>query len=701
MNMHRNKQQATGRRTVPAMKRHPLSAVIIGTLALFAAGTGLAQETETAAPTAEQSEAVTLDEVIVTANKRSENIRKVASAITVIGGDQLENTHATQLSDYADYIPGFQVTSNGSPGKTQVSMRGIAPLSSGSTVGTYIDETPVGSSGIYQAATILALDLLPYDIDRVEVLRGPQGTLYGAGSMGGLLKYVTREPDLQETEFRVGGGISNVEGGDGIGHNVRFGANLPMIENRLGMRLSYARNDLPGYIDNSVDGREDINNATQTSARAAVLWRGDSMDAQFTVLRQTIESDNNATMALDPVTGEPLTGDLENQVFVDSPFTKQINYYAATFDWDLGWADFTSATGYSDTTTANSTDSTIAYGEVANLLLGLPEPGSSYFLNELALTKFTWEFRLTSKAGGTFEWMLGGFYSNEDGDNSQLVTLNQLDGSPLPPPYDSIAGTLAYLELPTSFEEIAVFANGTWAFTDRFKIGAGVRYSENRQDFSQNVTEGILLPIQNSPNSSKEDVFTWSLTPQFQFNDDMLLYGKVATGYQPGGPNVLLPGIPPQVDSSMLTSYEIGLKSQFADGRLILDLAAFRIDWEDIQVITSFAGNNGLVNGGEATSQGLELATQFRATENLTLGFNGAYTDADVAEDFPTVYIPSGPYIVELNTGLGGDKLPYVPELQWSATWTTPSWSATGKATSVAVSDGWTTAWRARPSARW
>ena len=668
MNMRHSKLQATGRRTVPAMKRHPLSAVIIGTLALFSAGTGLAQETDAAAATTDKSEAVTLDEVIVTANKRSENIRKVASAITVVGGDQLENIHATQLSDFADYVPGLQVTTDGTPGRTQVSMRGIAPLSSGSTVGTYIDETPVGSSGIYQAATILALDLLPYDIDRVEALRGPQGTLYGAGSIGGLLKYVTREPDLQNTEFRIGGGVSDVEGAGSLGHNVRFGANLPMLEDRLGMRLSYARNDLPGYIDNSVDGREDINDATQTSARAAVLWRGDSVDAQFTVLRQTIDSQNDATMALDPTTGEPLTGDLENMVFVDAPFTKEIDYFAATIDWDLGWADFTSATGYSETDTANTIDATIAYGEVATLILGLPEPGSSYFLNELALSKFTQEFRLTSKAGGTFEWMLGGFYSNEDGDNSQFIALNQLDGSPLPPPYDSVAGTLAYLELPTSFEEVAVFGNGTWAFTDRFKIGAGVRYSENRQDFSQNVTEGILLPIANSPNSSKEDVFTWSLTPQFQFNDDVLLYGKVATGYQPGGPNVLLPGIPPQVDSSMLISYEIGLKSQFLDQRLIFDLAAFRIDWDDIQVITSFAGNNGLINGGEATSQGLELATQFRATDGLTLGFNAAYTDADVAEDFPTVYIPSGPYIVELNTGLAGDKLPYVPELQWSAT---------------------------------
>ncbi len=644
-------------------RRTPLATMIVAALALAPAGMAFAQTAPQPAGTA-----VELDEVIVTANKRTQNIRDVASGISVIGGERLEDFGSTQLSDYATYIPGLQVQTNGAPGRTTASMRGIAPLSSGSTVGTYIDETPVGSSGIYQAATILALDLLPYDIERVEVLRGPQGTLYGAGSMGGLLKYVTRAPDLETTEFRIGGGLSSVEGGDDFGSNFRIGGNVPLSEGRIGLRVSYAQNNLPGYIDNALNGDDDINDAKQTSARAAILWRGDDASFQFTALRQTVDSDNNAVVALDPVDGDPIHGDLETQLFVDEPFEKDIDYFSATLEWDLGWGDFTSATGYSDTSTFIRSDATVPYGEVANLLLGLPEPGSSYFDNGLDLQKFTQEFRLASKEGGTFEWLVGGFYSHEEGDNYQFVALNQLDGSPLPSPYDEIAGTLAYLEIPTEYTETAVFANGDWHITDMFTLGAGVRYAENRQDFSQNVTEGILLPIQNAPNSSKEDVFTWSLTPQLDLSDDTLLYAKVATGYQPGGPNVLLPGIPPQVDSSMLTSYEIGLKTSFADDRVLLDLAAFRIDWEDIQVITSFAGNNGLVNGGEATSEGFEASMQFRATDALTLGVNAAYTDASVAEDFPTVYIPSPPYIVELNTGLAGDRLPYVPEWQWSAT---------------------------------
>lgn len=666
------KTKATGQQEMHAgrdLRRTPLATMILAALMVAAGSPALAQQ---AAPedadAAPASTPVELDEVVVTANKRIENVRDVASAISVLDGSFLESAGATQLTDFASYVPGLQVQSNGSPGRTTVSMRGIAPLSSGATIGTYIDETPVGSSGLYQAATILSLDMLPYDIDRVELLRGPQGTLYGAGAIGGLLKYVTRAPDLETTEFRVGGGFSTVEGGDDLGNTFRVGANLPLSEGRLGLRMSYARNELPGYIDNAFNGREDIDGGEQTSARVALLWAGEASSLQLTALRQTIDTDNSTEVALDPATGDRLFGDLRTRQVVDTPFAKDIDYFSATYDLDMGWAAFTSATGYSDVTTFTRSDATLTFGEVANLLLGLPEPGSANFDNGLDLKKFTQEFRLTSMGDGPLRWQVGAFYSDEEGDNYQEILLNQLDGSPLPAPFDGIAGTLAYLELPTEYREVAFFANADYAFNDVFTLGAGVRYAENRQEFSQNVTEGILLPLQESPNSSKEDVFTWSLTPQFSLGEDSLLYAKIATGYQPGGPNVLLPGIPPQVDSSMLTSYELGLKTQFADGAVLLDMAVFRIDWEDIQVITSFAGNNGLINGGEATSQGLEFSAQFRPSANLQLGFNAAYTDADVAADFPTVFIPSDPYIVELNTGLAGDRLPYVPKLQWSAT---------------------------------
>ncbi|TWI02674.1 outer membrane receptor protein involved in Fe transport [Luteimonas cucumeris] len=655
--------------SVQRLRPMPLVAAIAGILWFAAPPVALAQQAQADSEAADKpaNRVTTLGGVVVTADKREENINRVASSISVVAGEQLEKINATQLSDYADYIPGFQVVSLGSPGKTAVSMRGIAPLSSGSTIGTYIDETPVGSSGLYQRATQLTLDLLPYDIQRVEVLRGPQGTLYGAGSMGGLLKYVTREPDLDETEFRIGAGLSSVADGE-TGNTVRFGANLPITKDRLGLRLSYTRNEIPGYIDNAVNGEEDINDGVQTSARAALLWQGDDVSLKLSAMRQTADTDNNAYVALDPVTGRELDRDLSNRIWNDELYSRDIDYYAATVDWDLGWADFTSATGYSDTSAFIRQDTTVEYGQFTNLGLGLPDPGSSFFDNMLSLKKTTQEFRLTSKSGSPFEWLVGAFYTKEEGDNSQFIALRQLDGSALPAPFDAIAGTLAYLTLPTDYKETAVFANVSYHFTDKFKLGAGVRYAENDQNFSQNVTEGLLLPIETTSNTSSENVFNWSLSPQFQLTEDTLLYGKIATGYQPGGPNVVLPGIPPSVDSSTLTSYELGMKALFAGNRLQLDVAAYRIDWQDIQIITFFNGNSGLANGGKARSQGLEFSLLFNATSNLQLGFNGNYTDATLSEDLPPLFIPSGPVTVQLNNGLEGDVLPYIPKTSWSAT---------------------------------
>ncbi|MCD9028005.1 TonB-dependent receptor [Luteimonas sp. BDR2-5] len=646
--------------------RSPLSLAIASTLACAAAPV-LAQDATGVDTQPPADAAVTLDSVVVTANKRVENIREVGASISVIGERQLENMGASSLSDYAALIPGMQVQNSGSPGLTAVSLRGISALSPGATVATYIDEVPVGSSGIYQGASTLMLDLLPYDISRVEVLRGPQGTLYGAGAIGGLLKYVTRAPDLFHDEFRVGFGLRSVSDG-GQDWNGRIGVSVPLQEDRLGLRMSFARNGLPGYTDNAVDGRKDINGGEQVGGRAALSWEGDTVDLDLSVLHQRISADDRAVVALEPGTYAPLAGDLEGRTWQRQPFSKELTLTSLSVTWDLGWADFVSATGWSETTTLDQIDATVQFGEVADLLLGFPEPGSANVRYSFDLDKVTQEFRFSSRTGGRFEWMAGVFYTKEDALQSQFAWLGQRDGSPLPAPYDAMFGTLALIDLPSTYEEVAVFANASWRVGERFKIDAGVRQARNDQWFSQNVSAGILAPVGEDPGKSREDVFTWSLSPQFKLAEDTMLYARVATGYQPGGPNVALPGMPPSVDSSMLTSYELGLKSQFADRRVQLDVSAFRIDWDDIQVAASFNGIGGLVNGGEATSEGLELASRFRATDALVLGVNAAYTKARVKSDFAPSIIPQGDFDVVLNTGLAGDRMPYVPKLSWAAT---------------------------------
>jgi outer membrane receptor protein involved in Fe transport len=264
--------------------------------------------------------------------------------------------------------------------------------------------------------------------------------------------------------------------------------------------------------------------------------------------------------------------------------------------------------------------------------------------------------------------MAGVFYTKEDATQSQVAKLYQLDGSPLPTPYDALAGTLAVISIPSTYKEGAFFANGSYKFNDVFKIDAGVRYAENDQDFSQIVSEGVLAPLGEVHNSSSEDVFTWSVSPQLKLTEDAMLYARVATGYQPGGPNVLVQGLPSQVDSSTLTNYELGLKSQLFDDRVTFDLTGFYIAWDDIQVASVVNGISGLVNAGKASSSGVELSTLFHATDNLDLGLNAAYTNAQLDEDYPVVSVPQGPMLVQITSGLKGDSLPYVPEWSWSGT---------------------------------
>lgn len=615
-----------------------------------------------------------VERIIVTANKIEENIQDVPSSISVITDVQIDNLHATQLTDYAAYVPGLQVVGGGTPGRTSITLRGIAPIGAGAQVGTYIDETPTGSSGFFQGAAGFALDLLPYDIERVEVLRGPQGTLYGAGSMGGLLKYVTRNPDLENREFRVGGGVSGVEGGGDPGWDVSFGANLPLVKDRLALRVSYARNALPGFIDNVVNGKTDINTGTQESSRAALLWQiNNDVSLELVFMRQSIDSDNFGQVALDPVTLRPLYGDLKNSVFVDEAFTNDINLYTATLKANLGWADLTVATGYSDLSTFLRGDNTIGFGDLPTLF-GLPSGLVKGDLN-LRLKKFSQEIRLTSKQTGPLEWQLGVFYTKEDGENKQVTNITQLDGTAYPPlpspplPFTNL-DPLTDAALPSDYEEVALFGHAAYKITERLKLGAGLRYAYNDQNFTQVINPsslsalGFFVTPGRTPGSSNESVVTWSVSPQFELAKDVMLYGQVATGYQPGGPNIAFPGVPPTVDASTLISYEVGLKSEFADHKILLNLAAFRIDWKDIQVGTSVNTGIGVVtvltNAGEATSQGVELSAAFFPIKGLQFGLNGAYTDATLSNDLPTAGT--------VTPGLSGDGLPYVPEFSGSAT---------------------------------
>jgi iron complex outermembrane recepter protein len=603
-----------------------------------------ASATPTAPPALGTAEA---ERVVVTAEKREQNIQEVPASISVINDVELDNLHATQLTDYAPYIPGFQVNSLGSPGQTIISLRGIADITSGASVATYIDETPMGASGIYQRADVNELDLLPYDIRRVEILRGPQGTLYGANSIGGLIKYVTLDPSLTAEEFHIGGGISGVEHGDQPGWDAHIGGTVPLVSGTVGLRLGYGRNDGAGFIDNVVNGEHGINDYNQQAALVGLLWQpNENIRFRFTALGQRIESDNNGNVALDPKTLDPLFGDLTNQIFVNEPYTKNVGLVAGTLNLNFGWADLTSATAYSNTRTDQRFDVTLAI-----LDLVFPNPGISGEDINLNLDKFTQELRLTSKQGGRFLWQLGGFYTYEHGHQDQFVFLTQPNGQPfvgLPHLFNAL--------LPSTYKEWAGFANASFDFTDRFNLGAGIRFSRNEQSFEQIIAGLFNGGKTDRPGHSDENVFDYMVSPKFRLGKDQLLYARIATGYQPGGPNIAVPGVPPSVKSSTVTSYEGGLKSEFFDHRLLFDIAGYHISWSDIQVSKVVNNIGALVNAGKAETNGVELTTGFEPIKNLRFGINGAYTDATLSSNAPSL------------GGRAGDRLPNVPVFSASGT---------------------------------
>ena len=593
-----------------------------------------------------------LMEVVVTAQKRREKESNVPASISVIEAQRLEDQHVTQLTDLQGELPSMHITSSGTTGQTTVALRGIPTLGPGAVVGTYIDDTPVGSSNNFNDASIYVLDLLPYDITQIELLRGPQGTLYGAGTMGGLLKYVTVDPELNKFNGRIGGGMSSITGGAGAGSDEHITFNAPLILNQLAIRASFSNNQMPGWINNSLTGQDGINRGRQQSERVAMLWKpDDDLSLKLALLRQTIDAQDNALVPLTPVSLSPLQGANVTAKPLAEPFRKVVDFYSAALNWDLHWADFVSATSVSHIDTHQTADETPVYGSAFPLFGNFPTGISEVRLG-LGLEKVTQEFRLTSKQNGNLEWLAGAFYTNETGANNQIATAQTTTGAP-------IVGLdpLFSAALPSTYRELAFFADLTCKFTDRFDITAGMREAKNYQEFSQIINGGSLVALGTTAGSSSETVPTYLFSPRFHLSDESMLYARIATGYRPGGPNVALPGVPPSVQSDRLISDEFGMKSVFFERRVSVDFSAYQIDWKNIQVHAATpSGVSYLANGATAQSQGVELTTAIRPVDNWWLGLSASYTDARLTADAPAI------------SGKNGDVLGGIPH--WIASLT-------------------------------
>jgi iron complex outermembrane receptor protein len=613
-------------------------------------GSAIAQQ---GAP-AKAAGAGTLEEIVVTANKRVEKAQDVAASVSVQSGELLLDRRQEQLSDYAAYVPGLNVGNLGKAGLASVNLRGVASVSDAASVGAYLDEVPLGSSSRYGSPANQILDLLPYDLDRLEVLRGPQGTLYGAGSMGGLIKYVLKNPSLTKSDGQVGADLGTIDGGGSASYSARATANMLLVQDVLGLRVSLYDKFTPGFVDNAFNGQKAVNAQRQQGGRAALLWQPNSeWSVKLGAVVYRNAADDGGTVSYTGFHITPTTdgssigtisnpvGDLKQTHAFPQAFRENLGVYTGTINWKPGSVEVTSATGYSDQRTSTTVDDTTAIAGVSFL----PVPPGSLLsgASDIRVAKFTEELRVASPQGQSIEWLVGAFYTDE------RVSLN---GGPLNlylPNYTLLGPLLPGQKQDSTYKEYAFFGDATWRISDKFDVSAGLRYANNKQ--AVNGTGG------SSPETS-ENVTTWSAAARYHFAPDAMVYARVATGYRPGGLNTvfLLTQVPPRVNSDTLTSYELGLKSEFLERRALVNLTAFYIDWKDIQLNSTQNGNTILTNGGAANPKGLELATAYSPVANLTLGFNLAYTQSELTSTAPGAFF------------LTGYQLPGVPKTSYSLT---------------------------------
>ncbi|NHK26450.1 TonB-dependent receptor [Parvularcula flava] len=595
------------------------------------------------------------DVLVVTVQKREQGLLDIPQSVSVVGGETLERLNATNFQDYIALVPGLQLEQS-TPGVGRLILRGVNTGGVASTVSTYIDETPFGSSSGLVNGAILAGDFDTFDVERIEVLRGPQGSLYGANSLSGVLKFVTAEPSTEGFMAKVRAGVESVDGGE-TGYSTAGVVNIPLSDN-LAVRGSGFYREIPGFIDSvgnfGSDMAEDINGTTSSGARVSLLYTpSDVLSIRLSAIAQDLETEEGTTINVDSETLEPIDGDLTRGRFTDATNDVEYRVYNGTVDWDLGFGELTSSTSYSTLEqTIYSDFDTFAYGPLISSILSLP-PIEINLDQETNNEKFTQEVRVASSGEG-FDWLIGGYYTKEEGVIHQLVQAVE-PGTATP------AGipVLADLSITSDYEEYAAFGNVTFYLSDRFDVTLGGRLSQNEQGAIQ-ITDGLpglfVAGFEELPEvSSDESVFTYSIAPRYEINDQVTAYARVATGYRPGGPNILPPDVPADTprtyESDSTTNYEAGIKAELDN--VTFDAAVFYIDWTDVQllaVINDFGLNT---NGGGATSKGIEFATNWTPLDGLSLSVNGAFTDTELTEDTDPLAVG----------GEEGDSLPFTPEV--------------------------------------
>lgn len=605
-----------------------MSAAAVAAISI-SASVAMAQTAQPPGPGANPASGTGLEEVVVTATRRSESIQNVAGQVSALTSGALEQINARDFNDFAAFVPGLSYSSTG-PSTNLLVIRGITTGSQlSSATGLYLDDIPIGAS-TSNGVGYQSLNINLFDLNRVEVLNGPQGTLYGATSLGGTIKYVTNAPDPSSFGLEAGAQVSSTQHGH-IDHAYTGMLNIPIAGVGAIRADGYQVYD-SGYAKDPVFGRDNQGWARSEGGRLAVLLQPmENLDIRLNASTQHIPSESANVAFRDPVTRQPTYGTYDQAYPTFQPSNYSLTLYSGTIDYTTPWAKFSSITGSQINNGTSYTDNSLVY----NAALGGTDPWSLYV--NTTTKKFTEEIRVASQNTTYFDWLVGAFLSNEKTDEVVDLFDNANPGG-------TFFGLSPFTSfLPSTYREYAAYADGTIHFTRQFELGLGVRYSRQKQAYDETVSgllaTGSAMVLTPPIATSDQSVTTYLINPKFHITDEVMVYARAASGFRPGGPNfVLSPGLGnPTFNPDRLWSYELGEKSTFLDKRAMLNFDIYDILWKDIQVTVNNGGVNQLENAGIARVTGAELQFNYRVWPELTLGGSAAYTNARLTSTAPVI----------------------------------------------------------------
>lgn len=591
-----------------------------------------------------------LEEVLVTARRYVTSLHETPASVTALTGESLRRSGAYDIADWQNRVPGLSFSNDGWGGH-RTTIRGIT---SGSLVeprplsAWYLDDAPMMTqAGSAQLGPLNAPHPLAIDLARIEVLRGPQGTLFGSNALGGAVRQITNLPAPGAIRGWIDSDISSTAHG-GDGYLVSAMLNVPLVANRSALRLVAYRHADGGYIDNDSRSIDDMDASETTGGRVSALWKvSDRLALTFRALSQkrTADGISSVDVAAGPYAQRR---DAPEQ---DVESWEMLNF---TLDYDLGWAELTSSTSYIDRQPRLTFD--VTSRTARNVGFTIPT-GNDY--ND-GIRDFVQEIRLASRSDSGLSWVAGVYYETQD-----RTTLQNW----LSPGFDQQTGGLAaqfgypdspwHAEYYSNFRQRAAYGELTFRLASAWRAVVGARWFEYTEQLEDSFAGLLAGGVSESRASYDESGVTPRLGLEYRPSARTLLFLSAAKGFRPGGGNEFTAdilescqqdldamgvGFPPDFASDTLWNYELGVRQQWPDQNLAVSASAYHIDWQDMQtvLILPSCGVALTENVGSAVSDGLELELSWQATDSLDLSLTGSYIDARLAEDVPNLQATDG-----------------------------------------------------------